>query len=692
MAVALGHAGRLPFFRSAGLVAPRTKSKSTRIDEAAQPCLRHPLGSREHVRIGDAGSTSASAVLLCLAGATHRQCTYKRRRSVALAAQILERGDPTDQGMPQGEVKDKLAQTFGGASAIDPNIQDYLAPTTDPALIFCVEGDLVFARNGLKLNTNSKPGAIVKFSGGGEGVVLAWKEGIAVIQASECEPGLGEEVIEQDMGRLTRASTAFCGRILDSRGFPLDGRPMPPVPVSNRMTIEAYKTSFERTNQYDPCFTGVLGIDFTCPIGRGQTMLFQGANEEQDIANLWPDLMCAPLLRESEGPSCRICVCKDLDAAVRLQEALKTRGVWEESAIIVPTGPGVGAGMLAMHAAMALAEEFSEEFGDAVVVMEFWPMMQVWLQLANVAGEERASRGLSIDPEDENWVEMEGTIMQESISERRGFWFSLVSRANNAKHGGTVTLLPWLWEQQGGLKIRQKQAFLAKLTQVQEIPRIDDDVRERLVRKVKENAAAEGIHLDEDQEDSIAHDIGTPGVPNFEIEELKSITDGHVILKPSGDDGPYMWKIDPYKSIPRIGTDALHKALISMEAHKLRLKMFQGRDLYEMKGETLGPSGMLDTKERLELRYVELMLEQPAGEILTVAEEVARFAIAGWERIDALEGSQCNSETLAQLSRKLLETDVGQQIAAKIETTDARVTPEERLELLAEVKKLAGDA
>lgn len=600
-----------------------------------------------------------------------------------LAAQTVQ----TDQGTTQA--RQKMTLPYQGVAAVDPKINEYLAQSEDPAVIFRIEGDLIFSRNGKNLSTCSKPGSLVKFSGGGEGVILAWKEGIAVIHANKGEPGLGEEVMEQDMKLLMKASSALSGRILDSRGLPLDGRPMPPFPVSNRMTFEAFKTSFERTSRYDPCFTGILSVDFMCPIGRGQTMLFQGANEEQDIANLWPDLMCGPALRQAEGPECRICVCKDMEAAVRLQEQLETRGVWDQSAIIVPTGPGVGAGMIAMHAAMSLAQEFSDEFGDATVVMELWPMMQVWLTLANVAGEERASRGLTVDPQDENWVDMEGTIMQESISERRGFWFSLISRAHNAKNGGTVTLLPWLWEQQGGLDVRKKQAFLDKLVQVQKIPRIEDDVRERLVRKVKENAAAEGVDLDDDQEGSNSRDIGTPGVPNFEIEELKSITDGHVILMPSRDDGPYMWRMDPYKSLARIGTDALHKALISMDAHKLRLRMLQGRDLYEMKGETLGQSGLLGTKERLQLRYVELMMEQPAGEILTVAEAIARFAIVSCERVEALEGSNCNTEMLTHLSKKLIETDIGQQISAKVESTDVQVTDEERLKLSAEVKMLA---
>jgi len=54
-----------------------------------------------------------------------------------------------------------------------------------------------------------------------------------------------------------------------------------------------------------------------------------------------------------------------------------------------------------------------------------------------------------------------------------------------------------------------------------------------------------------------------PGLPNWEIEELKSITDGHILLKPPTDSSEWSWNLDPYKSVARIGMDALNVTPVS---------------------------------------------------------------------------------------------------------------------------------
>lgn len=96
--------------------------------------------------------------------------------------------------------------------------------------------------------------------------------------------------------------------------------------------------------------------------------------------------------------------------------------------------------------------------------------------------------------------------------------------------------------------------------------------------KVKADASAEGISFETEADDSaLVPNPLIPGVPNWEIEELKSITDGHIILRPPVDE-VWEWRVDPYRSLPRLGTDALHPALIAADAPKVRLKMMQGRD------------------------------------------------------------------------------------------------------------------
>merc|ERR1740123_1955427 len=138
-----------------------------------------------------------------------------------------------------------------------------------------------------------------------------------------------------------------------------------------------------------------------------------------------------------------------------------------------------------------------------------------------------------------------------------------------------------------------------------------------MIQKVKDEAAAEGVVSGDKALALTEPDPDTPGVPNWEIEELKSITDGHILLRTPSKEGSWSWNIDPYKSLPRLGTDAMHPALCSVDAHKLRLKMMQGRDRAEMLHDTLGAPKTLDDKESLEMKFVDLILAQPAGKTMS---------------------------------------------------------------------------
>merc|ERR1712151_89166 len=104
---------------------------------------------------------------------------------------------------------------------------------------------------------------------------------------------------------------------------------------------------------------------------------------------------------------------------------------------------------------------------------------------------------------------------------------------------------------------------------------ISDATKQKMVDKLTEQAAADGVQLGEDGETLAEPEDALPGLPNWEIEELKSITDGHILLMPPTDSSEWSWNLDPYKSIARIGMDALHPALVNIGANKIRLKMLQ---------------------------------------------------------------------------------------------------------------------
>eukprot|EP00913_Durusdinium_trenchii_P030681 g28735.t1 len=363
-------------------------------------------------------------------------------------------------------------------------------------------------------------------------------------------------------------------------------------------------TAQVRSAQYRALFTGVQGIDFDVPIGRGQTMLFQGSDPEKDRKYLWPDLLASrPIMgtqkdlfvneRRPGETVASVVVCRTLDEAEAMKSDLQARDCWENCTIYVPISDDPASRMIACNAAMTLAEYFGEEGGEGVMLCDFEAMHDVWNILAEMAGQERSARGLIVDPKDshascwfqfqyqeEQWVQMQGTVIRESIAERRKFWFRMTNRAINEAGKGSATLLGWLWEQDGSLQYRQQKMYEMKLEQIAEITRISDEIREKLVAKVKADAAADGINLElEPDESALIPNPEIPGVPNWEIEELKSISDGHIILKPPEDSRhEWEWRIDPYRSLARLGTDALHPALISVDAAKLRLKMMQGRD------------------------------------------------------------------------------------------------------------------
>ncbi|CAK8989944.1 Hypothetical protein SCF082_LOCUS2047 [Durusdinium trenchii] len=343
--------------------------------------------------------------------------------------------------------------------------------------------------------------------------------------------------------------------------------------------------------------------------------------------------------------------------------------------------------MIACNAAMTLAEYFGEEGGEGVMLCDFEAMHDVWNILAEMAGQERSARGLIVDPKEEQWVQMQGTVIRESIAERRKFWFRMTNRAINEAGKGSATLLGWLWEQDGSLQYRQQKMYEMKLEQIAEITRISDEIREKLVAKVKADAAADGINLElEPDESALIPNPEIPGVPNWEIEELKSISDGHIILKPPEDSRhEWEWRIDPYRSLARLGTDALHPALISVDAAKLRLKMMQGRDRANLLHDSIGAAETLDDKPAVELHFVELLMHQPARELFSLQEEVARIVVASdaaCTRLRQVEGELERRETLTDLGKELLDSEEGQK--AMTELWDLGFVTPPTLELLSE--------
>uniref|UniRef100_A0A7S2PXG7 Uncharacterized protein n=1 Tax=Zooxanthella nutricula TaxID=1333877 RepID=A0A7S2PXG7_9DINO len=529
-----------------------------------------------------------------------------------------------------------------------------------PSQVIEVKDSVAYVQQGDGCTASTQPGAIIEFAEGAIGVLAAWKEevGAVVLVDGEASPG---ERAKKTPGEMTTQVNDRLGRVLYPNGQPADGDDPPAGEAESRSTFQESKGMKERDSDYTPCHTGILGVDFAVPVGRGQTMLFQGTDRKRDLEHLWPDLMSArsgPLAAKSGTAS--ICVCETLETAAVLRARLLDSGTWESSIIVIPDVPGDGGVTLAIKGAVTLAEALHDQNYDVKVLFGLEPMHKLWNSLAEVCGAERRRQGL--EEVEDKLEEVDGTLMQSSIAERRKYWFRLTNRAINSLGSGSITFLAWAFEQEGGRPVRQQKAFQQQVEKIKKIARISDSVRERMLAKVHADARAAGVPLDQTV---VAPGNDVPGMPNWEIEELKSITDGHILLrKPEGEQ--YRWIVNLYESIPRLGTDALHPALLSVGAHRLRLRMLQAKDRAKHLHDTLGPAGTLDAPA-LELTFADLLGEQRSSEPMHVSEQVARMVIINEADCRPLrEPGCCTSDTLAALAVRLLESEVGQRISEDI--------------------------
>jgi len=621
--------------------------------------------------------------LLLTSGAAIRMVQHPQRRhgraakAVRHAEQSTAVARSTDQpddrlriGWQDGE-EDRISQLYTATKErpSDEEQEPQVGESADPdgdAKVFSIAEDIAVVISGGPIHTSIRPGTLIYFSGGGTGVLLAWKELVCAvyIQPESKVPAPGEIARCTDAGPflMTECSTGLVGRIVSSLGAPMDGGNADQRDASEQLTFAEYKGMTERNSDYRPLFTGVIGIDFGVPVGRGQTMLMQGSHASKDKEELWLDIMCveAPLgKRRTIG----ITVCDTLTSARRLQQDLKERGAWNRSIIVVADSEMPGAGAVAINGALAIAEQVQRGGDDAIVQVSLEPLSRVWMLLAREAATEREARGIYVDPTDERWVDMEGTMVRESISERRRFWFSTISRAlNSLETNGSISIIAWLWEQEGGTAFRKQQAYQMKAERIQSTS-IEQALKDKMMAKLCSEALEEGIPFGDDAELLQEPSQDAPGVPNWEIEELKSITDGHTLLRPPADSkSSWGWSVDLYRSLPRLGTDAMHPALISVKAHSLRLRMLQGNDRALYMRDTLGDGKMLDAEEPLELSFAELLLEQPSGKPFTVEEEAAHLLITDNPRCRALSES-CDRATLQQLVERLLDSDAGKRLA-----------------------------
>ena len=207
------------------------------------------------------------------------------------------------------------------------------------------------------------------FASGVHGLVLDLEPGrLGVILLGPGEKiRLGEEVYRSQKVASVPVGEALLGRVVDALGRPLDGEEQ--VVTSNHRPIEMEAPSIlNRTPIYRSLATGIKAVDAAIPVGLGQRQLIIG-DRQTGKTSLAIDSM---LNQKHTEVVCVYCAIGQRgDAVTRVVQALTEGGMLERS-IVINAGDeeAPGRAYIAPYAAMSMAEYFSAQGRDVLVVMD----------------------------------------------------------------------------------------------------------------------------------------------------------------------------------------------------------------------------------------------------------------------------------------------------------------------------------
>ena len=149
------------------------------------------------------------------------------------------------------------------------------------------------------------------------------------------------------------------GRVVDPLGNAIDGGA--PIKAKQRSRVERPAPDvLSRKSVHEPLMTGIMAIDATVPIGRGQRELIYGDRQTGKTA-IAVDTMVNQAKQKTGVINVYVAIGQKLSKVAALQERLKREGVMEQT-IIVATSPSDPAAMLylAPYAGCAMAEYFRD--------------------------------------------------------------------------------------------------------------------------------------------------------------------------------------------------------------------------------------------------------------------------------------------------------------------------------------------
>lgn len=159
------------------------------------------------------------------------------------------------------------------------------------------------------------------------------------------------------------------GRVVDPLGNPLDGA----GPIKTKQTSRVERPApgvLDRRSVYEPLMTGIMAIDATVPIGRGQRELIIGDRQTGKTA-IAVDTMVNQARQKTGVINVYVAIGQKLSKVAALQERLKREGVMDQT-IIVATSPSDPAAMLflAPYAGVTIGEYFRDNKQHALIIYD----------------------------------------------------------------------------------------------------------------------------------------------------------------------------------------------------------------------------------------------------------------------------------------------------------------------------------
>ncbi|TBW55490.1 F0F1 ATP synthase subunit alpha [Marinobacter halodurans] len=210
---------------------------------------------------------------------------------------------------------------------------------------------------------------LLVFDCGLQGIVLDLEPGrLGVVLL-----GPAERIVPGEQVRRTRkvvsvpVGPALLGRVVDAMGRPRDG--LGPVAAVTRRPVEAEAPGIlSRAPVFRPLATGIKAVDAAVPIGLGQRELIIGDRQTGKTA-----IAIDAMLNQARSQViCIYCAIGQRgDAVARVIGALKAGSMMARS-VVLSAGDEEAPGLayVAPYAAMAMAEYFSDQGRDVLVVFD----------------------------------------------------------------------------------------------------------------------------------------------------------------------------------------------------------------------------------------------------------------------------------------------------------------------------------